>query len=179
MPLVRRAGAGFTAKLKAAWDVDASITGFGEFAVDEDNGKLRVGDGVRPWSQIPYCLDTTKDLSKFSASIPNAQAAASGAYLGSAGGNFGLTLSDGTNTWTVDTNSGNLRFNKSGVSTPASLSFAGDLTLAGAVTTLRIGTGNATTATAPSAGAGGALPATPAGYVTISIGGTSRQVAYY
>lgn len=32
---------------------------------------------------------------------------------------------------------------------------------------------------APAAGAGGALPATPAGYVTLNINGTDRQVPYY
>jgi hypothetical protein len=36
-----------------------------------------------------------------------------------------------------------------------------------------------TTTSAPSAGGAGALPATPAGYVTINIGGTNRQIAYY
>lgn len=33
--------------------------------------------------------------------------------------------------------------------------------------------------TAPSAGAGAALPATPAGYLTVSINGVTRQIAYY
>jgi hypothetical protein len=33
--------------------------------------------------------------------------------------------------------------------------------------------------TAPSAGAAGALPATPAGYITLSINGTTRQLPYY
>lgn len=38
----------------------------------------------------------------------------------------------------------------------------------------------ATTATAaPTAGAGSALPATPAGYLTVNINGTDRQLAYY
>lgn len=37
----------------------------------------------------------------------------------------------------------------------------------------------ATTATAPAAGAGDALPATPEGYVTIKIAGTDRKIAYY
>jgi hypothetical protein len=37
----------------------------------------------------------------------------------------------------------------------------------------------ATTAVAPAAGAGGALPATPAGYVTVNIAGTDRQIPYY
>lgn len=37
----------------------------------------------------------------------------------------------------------------------------------------------ATTTTAPAAGAAGALPATPAGYFTLAIGGTNRKVAFY
>jgi hypothetical protein len=36
-----------------------------------------------------------------------------------------------------------------------------------------------TTSTAPSAGGGGALPATPVGYITVYINGTARQLAYY
>lgn len=36
-----------------------------------------------------------------------------------------------------------------------------------------------TTTSAPSAGAGGALPATPAGYFSIKINGTVKKVAYY
>lgn len=36
-----------------------------------------------------------------------------------------------------------------------------------------------TTTTAPGAGGAGALPATPAGYMTIKVGGTSRQIPYY
>jgi hypothetical protein len=37
----------------------------------------------------------------------------------------------------------------------------------------------ATTNVAPGAGGAGALPATPAGYMTITVGGTDRKVAYY
>jgi hypothetical protein len=36
-----------------------------------------------------------------------------------------------------------------------------------------------TTTSAPAAGGGGALPATPTGYMTITVGGTARQVPYY
>jgi len=36
-----------------------------------------------------------------------------------------------------------------------------------------------TTGTAPGAGGAGALPATPAGYMTVKIAGTNRQIAYY
>lgn len=37
----------------------------------------------------------------------------------------------------------------------------------------------ATTTTAPAAGGAGALPATPAGYATFSIGGTAHKIPYY
>ena len=37
----------------------------------------------------------------------------------------------------------------------------------------------ATGTTAPSAGGAGALPATPAGYMTINVGGTDRKIPYY
>jgi hypothetical protein len=36
-----------------------------------------------------------------------------------------------------------------------------------------------TTMTSPAAGGAGALPATPAGYVTVMIGGIARKVAFY
>jgi hypothetical protein len=36
-----------------------------------------------------------------------------------------------------------------------------------------------TTTTAPSAGGGGALPATPAGYMTVKLNGTDRKIPYY
>jgi hypothetical protein len=36
-----------------------------------------------------------------------------------------------------------------------------------------------TTTVAPAAGSAGALPATPAGYVTIQVNGVARKVAYY
>jgi hypothetical protein len=36
-----------------------------------------------------------------------------------------------------------------------------------------------TTTTAPAAGGAGALPATPAGYVTVNINGVNRQIAFY
>ena len=36
-----------------------------------------------------------------------------------------------------------------------------------------------TVTTAPAAGGAAALPATPAGYVTITIGGVARKVAFY
>lgn len=39
--------------------------------------------------------------------------------------------------------------------------------------------GVTTTTTAPSAGAGSALPATPAGYMTVSINGSSHEIPYY
>jgi len=36
-----------------------------------------------------------------------------------------------------------------------------------------------TTTTAPGAGGAGALPATPAGYMTVTINGVTRKIAYY
>lgn len=56
---------------------------------------------------------------------------------------------------------------------------------AGAASTLTLPGGTVdlqdvgTTGTAPGAGGAGALPATPAGYVSIDIGGVTRQIAYY
>lgn len=40
-------------------------------------------------------------------------------------------------------------------------------------------TGFATTTTAPAAGAAGALPATPAGYLAVTIAGTAHYLPYY
>jgi hypothetical protein len=40
-------------------------------------------------------------------------------------------------------------------------------------------TGATTTTSAPSAGGAGALPATPAGYVTVTINGVNRKLPYY
>jgi hypothetical protein len=49
----------------------------------------------------------------------------------------------------------------------------------GGATSLALDMAGPTTTTAPAAGAGGALPATPAGYFTVKINGTARKVAYY
>jgi hypothetical protein len=49
------------------------------------------------------------------------------------------------------------------------------LTVAGSVSLSSI----ASTTTAPAAGAAGALPAAPTGYMTITVNGTPRQVAFY
>ena len=53
------------------------------------------------------------------------------------------------------------------------------LTFSAGVTPKAVGMNGPTTTTAPSAGGGGALPATPAGYLTVNVGGTDRKVAYY
>lgn len=62
-------------------------------------------------------------------------------------------------------------------------SIGGDLNLSPGTGTSSNGNINlqnlTTTTSAPSAGGAGALPATPAGYVTIKIGGTARQIPYY
>lgn len=56
----------------------------------------------------------------------------------------------------------------SGAAPSANASFTGTFAIAPATTT-----------TAPSAGSAGALPTAPAGYVTITIGGVARKIAYY
>ena len=57
----------------------------------------------------------------------------------------------------------------------ASPTFTGTVTLPGTITV----TGATVGTSAPSAGAGGALPATPAGYITVSINGSPAKIAYY
>lgn len=47
----------------------------------------------------------------------------------------------------------------------------------GTGTRIRLNTDETTTS--PSAGGAGALPATPAGYISVSINGTARKVPYY
>lgn len=56
----------------------------------------------------------------------------------------------------------------------ASPTFTGTVT-----TTVPVLTGATVGTTAPAAGAGSALPATPAGYVTININGAAHQIAIY
>jgi uncharacterized protein (DUF2345 family) len=58
-------------------------------------------------------------------------------------------------------------------------SAGGDVALTPAVGTGRVNVSGPSTTTAPSAGAGDALPATPTGYLTIKVNGTSRKIAYY
>lgn len=54
------------------------------------------------------------------------------------------------------------------------------LTAAGVLAVVKLSlTGATTGTTAPAAGGAGALPATPLGYVTVSINGTNRQIPYY
>ncbi len=62
----------------------------------------------------------------------------------------------------------------------APVSLADAVTKANAYTDTQKGvlTGTAAT-TAPSAGGGSALPATPTGYLTVTVNGTPRQIAYY
>ena len=80
----------------------------------------------------------------------------------------------GTNYLSANTASGQIMFQTSG-SNAILLDSAQGLTAYGAVTF----SGVATTTTAPSAGGAGALPATPAGYMTITVGSTARKIAYY
>lgn len=54
------------------------------------------------------------------------------------------------------------------------------LTSAGVLSVVKLSlTGAVTGVSAPAAGGAGALPATPLGYVTVSINGTNRQIPYY
>lgn len=67
-------------------------------------------------------------------SASNAQGCAAGVYLGDfGGGEFGLDIADGTNTWGIDTSAGSLRFMKAGVQQNMALSLAGALTVRGPV----------------------------------------------
>ncbi len=75
---------------------------------------------------------------------------------------------------TIRVNSGVLQVMSNGYSAIMSLDDSGNLTVTGGLTM-----SPATTTTAPSAGGAGALPATPAGYATVTIGGTARKIAYY
>lgn len=61
------------------------------------------------------------------------------------------------------------------------LTDSGNAVFSGTVTTANgfAMTNAGTTTTAPSAGSAGALPATPAGYLTVSINGTDHEIAYY
>ena len=54
-----------------------------------------------------------------------------------------------------------------------------DLFLNPAGTTGVIGLSGPVTTTAPGAGGGSALPATPTGYLSVKVGGTPRQIAFY
>jgi hypothetical protein len=67
------------------------------------------------------------------ASTGNLQGAAAGAYIGSLGGNYGVNLSDGTNTWGVDLSGGSLRFMKAGVQQNAAIDLSGNMTVRGGV----------------------------------------------
>lgn len=117
--------------------------------------------------------------------------------------NAGVVITETTNAHasltidgSADTNGANVKLIGTGVTTPSKTMRAfsgvwqllndaysaiilqvdnsGNLTAAGGLSF-----SPATTTTAPSAGAAGALPATPTGYFTATIGGTARKVAYY
>jgi hypothetical protein len=55
----------------------------------------------------------------------------------------------------------------------------GSVSAAGSLSGGSLAISPTTTTTAPAAGGAGALPATPAGYATITINGTSHQIPYY
>lgn len=109
----------------------------------------------------------------FRSFTPNVQGTAAGVYLGSGGGPA-VELSDGTNNVRLDNSSGTFRVLKAGVSVLFTVDSSGNAAITGGLSF-----SPATTATAPTAGGAGALPATPAGYMTVTVGGTARKVAYY
>ncbi len=75
---------------------------------------------------------------------------------------------------TIRVNSGVLQVMSNGYGLIMSLDDPGNLTVTGGFSF-----SPATTTTAPAAGGAGALPATPAGYATVTVGGTARKIAYY
>ncbi len=75
---------------------------------------------------------------------------------------------------TIRVNSGVLQVMSSGYGLIMSLDDPGNLTVTGGFSF-----SPATTTTAPAAGGAGALPATPAGYATVTVGGTARKIPYY
>ncbi|MDN7825096.1 hypothetical protein QZN01_20805 [Burkholderia cenocepacia] len=75
---------------------------------------------------------------------------------------------------TLRIHGGVLQVMNNGYSAVFQLDGSGNLTVNGGLTM-----SPATTTTAPAAGGAGALPATPAGYATVTIGGTARKIAYY
>lgn len=87
------------------------------------------------------------------------------------------TLQDGADIATVDPISGAFATPHSTIDDgQGNQTVGGDLVVNGAKVDLH----NAATSTsAPAAGSGAALPATPAGYVTVYIGGAAHQIAYY
>lgn len=110
------------------------------------------------------------------ASLPGTQAATKGAYIGrSAGGTVGIELGDGTNSFrVVNTGSNEIAFERTGITQLGKFNSSGDFFI-----TKGLSFAPTTQTTAPSAGAGAALPATPAGYADITINGTLRKIAYY
>lgn len=75
---------------------------------------------------------------------------------------------------TLRIHGGILQVMNNGYSAVFQLDGSGNLTVNGGLTM-----SPATTTTAPAAGGAGALPATPAGYATVTIGGTARKIPYY
>lgn len=92
------------------------------------------------------------------------------------GANFKLTGNGATTpSKTIRVASGIFQILNNAYSTPIlGLTDAGALSIAAGLSF-----SPTTTTTAPSAGGAGALPATPTGYFTITVGGTARQVPYY
>ena len=89
-----------------------------------------------------------------------------------------ILLANGSVAWRVSmTSGGDLTIDRPGIGgMPLRIQASDSLFVFGGTFSLP----NATTqTTSPSAGAGGTLPATPAGYVTMNIAGLARKVPYY
>lgn len=69
----------------------------------------------------------------FTGGASNAQGTPAGVAVGSLGGNSGINIADGTNTWGIDLSSGTLRFMKAGVQQNAALDLNGNFQVRGGV----------------------------------------------
>lgn len=160
--------------------VESPTTGATNYAINvSGSAESYFGGKIRSTA-----LEVQTGAAKFTgATGANAQGAAAGAYIGINSGNYGISLADGVNTWVIDNNAGTLRFMKAGVSQLAALDINGKYTAAKLTTTSNtadaLSITTPTQTTAPAAGGGAALPATPAGYTQITIGGTARWIPYY
>jgi hypothetical protein len=100
---------------------------------------------------------------------------------------LGIVTGSGANELVIRSNSQGIRFSlDNGATTQMSIESAGVTINAGSGTTLTVGGASAlslsavtVTTTSPAAGGAGALPATPAGYMAITIAGVARRIPFY